>query len=236
MTSSSFYANSLKLLNQNRIKYLLGGAHALQFYTGILRDTKDLDIFCLEADYPRITQIFKDNGYEMQIADERWIGKIFHNNHLIDVIFNSYNSLCPVMGDWFEEAKIQEFCGIEVKIPSAETMFWTKLYIKHRDRYDGADLNHLILKQGHQMTWSAILQRSAGHHQLLLAQIMEFLFVYPGQQKQIPDWVFNQLIAEARQTRNDLMDKPSKICRGPLIDRRSYDIDVLQWGYETYYD
>lgn len=236
MSINQFYLDSLNILNERKISFLLGGAHALQYYTNIKRDTKDLDIFCLESDYFEIEQIFKANGYEAHLADERWIGKVIKNDYLIDVIFNSYNSLCPVVSSWFEDAQSRDFFGIKVKIPSAETIFWTKLYIKHRDRFDGADLNHLILRQGHIMNWNSILQRSAGHHQLLLAQLLEFLFVYPGHQCQIPDWVFKLLMAEAEQLKNSLKDPMPNICRGPLIDRRSYDIDVLQWGFETYYD
>lgn len=236
MSIHNFYIKSLKILNEHKIDFLLGGAHALQFYTGIQRDTKDLDIFCLESDYPAISRIFIDQGYGAQMADERWIGKIFHQGYFIDLIFNSYNSLCPVVKDWFDDAQKKELFGIDVKIPSPETMFLTKLYIKHRDRYDGADLNHLILKQGHIMNWSSLLQRTAGHHQLILAQILEFLFVYPSQQKQIPDWVFKELMSEAAQARANMANLSKKICRGPLIDRRSYDVDVLKWGFETFYD
>jgi len=236
MSTHHFYIKSLKILNEHKINFLLGGAHALQFYTGIQRDTKDLDIFCLESDYPTISYILQVHGYDSQMADERWIGKIFHQGYFIDLIFNSYNSLCPVVKGWFDDAQNKKLFGVDVKIPSAETIFLTKLYIKHRDRYDGADLNHLILKQGHIMRWGSLLQRTAGHHQLILAQILEFLYVYPGQQKQIPDWVFRELMSEAEQARATMTNLSKKICQGPLIDRRSYDVDVLNWGFETFYD
>ena len=40
-----FYAESLKLLSESGIPYLLSGTYALGCYTGISRPTKDLDFF-----------------------------------------------------------------------------------------------------------------------------------------------------------------------------------------------
>jgi hypothetical protein len=41
-----FYVDSLKLLQQHGLAFLLSGTYALSCYTGIARPTKDLDIFC----------------------------------------------------------------------------------------------------------------------------------------------------------------------------------------------
>src|SRR5438270_13160271 len=52
--SQDFYKNVLTLLTNKKISLMIGGTYALYYYTGILRPTKDLDLFCLEEDYPKI--------------------------------------------------------------------------------------------------------------------------------------------------------------------------------------
>ena len=47
----SYYIEALEILNESKIPYLLAGTFALNHYTGINRNTKDLDIFCKEVDY-----------------------------------------------------------------------------------------------------------------------------------------------------------------------------------------
>ena len=41
-----FYREALEMLNESGASYMLGGAFAIFHYTGIYRDTKDLDVFC----------------------------------------------------------------------------------------------------------------------------------------------------------------------------------------------
>ena len=83
-----FYVESLKLLNESQIPYLLSGTYALGCFTGISRPTKDLDVFCKPSDAPKILGFFKDRGYGIEMEDERWIGKVWRGEHFFDVIFN----------------------------------------------------------------------------------------------------------------------------------------------------
>lgn len=43
--ASKVYGEALEALDRSGIRYMLGGALALNAYTGIWRDTKDLDVF-----------------------------------------------------------------------------------------------------------------------------------------------------------------------------------------------
>ncbi|MDM8175553.1 hypothetical protein QT327_14560 [Olivibacter sp. 47] len=51
--SNAFFKEALKLLNDSGSPYMLGGAFAMFHYTGIFRNTKDLDIFCKSSEYPK---------------------------------------------------------------------------------------------------------------------------------------------------------------------------------------
>src|SRR3712207_1008589 len=75
--AGSFYAESLRELNELGLPYLLAGTYALSAYTGLTRQTKDLDIVCKAGDFPRILAHFKGRGYAVEIEDERWLGKVY---------------------------------------------------------------------------------------------------------------------------------------------------------------
>jgi hypothetical protein len=45
----AFYAECLELLEHSGLRYLLGGTHAVNAYTGMDRPVKDLEVFCRPA-------------------------------------------------------------------------------------------------------------------------------------------------------------------------------------------
>src|SRR5215218_8346434 len=82
-----FYVESLKLLKESGIPFLLSGTYALSCFTGITRPTKDLDVFCKPSDAPRILAFFQSRRFGIEMEDERWIGKVWKDDHFFDVIF-----------------------------------------------------------------------------------------------------------------------------------------------------
>jgi hypothetical protein len=66
-----FYTDSLKLLNTWDIPYLLSGTYALTCHTGVVRPTKDIDVFCKPGDAPRLLARFKAEGYRVSVEDDR---------------------------------------------------------------------------------------------------------------------------------------------------------------------
>jgi len=81
-----------------------GGAYALRQYAGIVRDTKDLDVFCLPVDHPRILAVLAAAGYETQVAHPIWLAKAFCGDDFVDIIFSSGNSVCTVDDVWCSQA------------------------------------------------------------------------------------------------------------------------------------
>src|SRR5918911_4849219 len=89
--AEAFYTEALRELSELGIPFLLAGTYPVSAYTGITRTTKDLDVFCLPGDYPRILTHFQDLGYEIEIEDDRWIGKAYKGELFFDVIFAAAN-------------------------------------------------------------------------------------------------------------------------------------------------
>lgn len=230
--SRAFYNKAITLLNESGLHYMLGGGAAFTHHTQIFRDTKDLDIFCKAADCPRVLKFFAAQGFKTELTDARWLGKVFAGDHFIDIIFDSPNGIARVDESWFQHVINAECFGAPAKIMAPEELIFCKIYVQNRDRYDGADVNHVILRRGKELDWHRLLAYVDRHWQLLLAQIMNFQFVYPADHREvIPNWLFDELLLRARE----LYEVPAsleKVCRGPMLDQIQYGPDVMDWHYK----
>jgi hypothetical protein len=231
--AGNFYREVILKLQDSGEEFMVGGGFAFLHYTGISRYTKDLDIFCKASQCPRILQFLGSHGYDAQLTDIRWLAKIFSGEHFMDIIFDSPNNICAVDDTWYQHAVAAEFQGIPVKILPVEELIWCKLFVQNRERYDGADVNHLLLYCGQTLDWDRLMNRIDRHWHLLLAQFLLFQFVYPSDYHQIiPRHLFDGLIARARQ-QYEVPAPQEKVCRGPLIDQTQYAVDIVEGHYKA---
>ncbi|MDB5191257.1 MAG: hypothetical protein JWQ96_820 [Segetibacter sp.] len=229
----AFYKEAIQLLHESGTNFMLGGAFAMFHYTGIYRDTKDLDVFCKPSEYPKILKFFAEKGFATELTDARWLAKVFKGEYFIDIIFDTVNNICTVDDSWYDNATTAEFVGEAVKMLPAEELIWCKIYVQNRERYDGADVNHIILKWGKNLDWKRILFRLDAHWHLLLSQLIMFQFVYPSEYHEIiPKWLFDELMGRA-QEQYDLPSAVERVCRGPVIDQTQYSIDIKEWDYKV---
>ena len=230
----AFYKEALDILNESGVPFMLGGAFAMFHHTGIYRDTKDLDIFCKPSDYPRILKFFAEKGYETDLYDVRWLCKVYKGEYFIDIIFDTVNNICRVDDTWLEHASKGRFVDLDVLMLSPEELVFCKIYVQNRERYDGADVNHVWLKTGKTFDWKRLLVRLDAHWHLLLSQLLQFQFVYPSEYHDIiPKWLFDELMRRAYE-QYDLPPAFEKVCRGPMIDQTQYAVDIKEWDYKTY--
>jgi hypothetical protein len=229
----AFYREALELLEESGASFMLGGAFAMFHYTGIYRDTKDLDVFCKSTEYPKILKFFGSKGYRTELTDARWLAKVFKGEYFIDIIFDTVNNICRVDDTWYENSTPAEFVGKQVKMIPAEELIWCKLYVQNRERFDGADVNHIMLKWGKKLDWNRLLFRMDQHWHILLSQILMFQFVYPSDYQQIvPRWLFDELMSRAHE-QYDIPSSVEKVCRGPVIDQTQYATDIKEWDYKV---
>lgn len=161
--AADFYQIVMKTLQAANIPFMVGGTYALNFYTDLNRQTHDLDLFGKASDYPRFLAAMKAAKIKSELVDERWIAKATKGELLVDFIFNSASALCPVDDSWLEHAPIMTLYGVKVKVVPAEEMILSKIYYQERRHYDGADINHLILKQGKNLNWRRLMRRMEAH-------------------------------------------------------------------------
>lgn len=229
--TQAFYCRMLRVLAATGAPFLVGGAYALGRYTGIERHTKDLDVFVHRRDYERIMQALADSGCRTELTFPHWLGKARCSDDFIDVIFGSGNGIAEVDDEWFEHARDDTILGMPVKLIPPEEMVWSKAFIMERERFDGADINHLIRACGVELDWARLLRRFGPHWRVLLAHLVMFGYVYPALRDQVPDWLFDDLLGRIWQEAHG-GPLPVRVCRGTLLSRAQYLIDVERWGYE----
>jgi hypothetical protein len=117
-----FYRDVLACLDREGVPFLVGGAYALGHYTGIVRHTKDLDLFTRPADAPRVLDLIKGCGYRTEMTFAHWLAKAFAEDDFVDVIFSSGNGMCPVDDGWFAHAPPARMLGHQVRLIPAEEM------------------------------------------------------------------------------------------------------------------
>jgi hypothetical protein len=226
-----FYGVALAALCKANIPFLVGGAYALAHYTGIVRHTKDLDIFARSRDCERILQVLAKTGYHPEHTAPHWIAKVFSGEDYIDVIFNSGNGIASVDDAWFTHAVEAEMLGHAVQLCPPEETIWSKAFVMERERYDGADVAHLLRACGEYLDWRRLLHRFGAHWRVLLSHLILFGFIYPAERTRIPTWVMQELLDRVRR---ELQSHPraARVCQGTLLSRAEYLIDIEQWGYE----
>ena len=229
--SRDFYRNALSRFDENHLPYLVGGAYAFANYTGIERHTKDFDIFIRRSDWKRAEKSMQDAGYETDLCFPHWVGKAFSGDDFIDLIFSAGNGVAAVDELWFEHAVTGRVLGMDVKLIPAEEMIWSKGLIMERERFDGADVAHLIHALGETLDWRRLIDRYGKYWRALYAHIILFGFIYPSARSRVPSWVMDEmskrLTDEVRSP-----DPTEKVCYGTIISRQQYLVDVDRWGYQ----
>lgn len=225
------YRRGLQMLNDAQVRFLVGGAYALECYTGIRRDTKDFDIFVHPRDRDRVVGVFSAAGYQTDHTFPHWLSKAIFGDHFIDIVFNSGNGLCPVDDEWFDYAVEWNVLGVRVLLCPAEEMIWSKSFIQERERYDGADIAHILRACAPEMAWPRLMRRFDEHWRVLLSHLVLFGFIYPAERDRIPEWVMQDLVYRLEK---ELKCKPlpERVCQGPLVSREQYLADIMEWGYE----
>lgn len=228
---AAFYRRALQVLVDASIPFLVGGAFAHACFTGIRRSTKDLDLFIHRQDYERIAALMEREGWRAEMTYPHWLAKVYAGEEFIDLIFNSGNGLTPVDARWFENNAEAEVLGVPVRIANIEEGLMSKAFIMERERYDGADVAHLIQVNAERMDWKRLLDRFGAHWRVLLAHLSLFGFIYPGERHRIPQWVMDTLLLRLAEESREPPAIDAHICAGTLLSREQYLHDVERLGY-----
>ena len=232
VAACDFYRSMLERLHANGVRVLVGGAYALERYTGIARDTKDVDLFVHPDERDAVLDVLRAGGCATEVTSPVWLAKGFCGTDFVDVIFSSGNGIAEVDESWFAHATDAEILGVPVRLCAPEEMIWSKGYIMERERYDGADVAHLIHARGRTFDWRRLVDRFGRHWRVLLSHLVLFGFIDPSERDTVPAWVMGELggrLAADVDAGQPATDTP--VCQGTLLSRYQYRIDLDEWGY-----
>ncbi|WAS93578.1 nucleotidyltransferase family protein [Nannocystis punicea] len=221
----TFYVRTMTALTAAQVPFMVGGAYAFARYTGIERHTKDLDIFVLPEDAERTLEVLEAEGYNCDLTFPHWLGKAHCGEDFVDVIFSSGNAVARVDRGWFDHARRDVVLEQDVLLVPPEEMVWSKAFIMERERFDGADVAHVLRACADVLDWPRLVDRFGDHFRVLLSHLILFGFIYPGEQGKIPRRVMAHLLGRLRHD-NDVQ---KSMCKGTLLSRQQYLTDIDRW-------
>lgn len=230
LETQGFYRHAVQLLDNADVPFLVGGAYGLAHRTGIVRHTKDFDLFVRPIDVKRTLEAFTGTPYHSEVTFSHWLAKVFNGQDFIDIIFSSGNGIAKVDDLWFEHAEPASFLGEPILLCPPEETIWSKAFICERERFDGADINHLILARGRDFDWRRLLGRFDRHWRVLLSHLIMFGYVYPSERNIIPLEVMDYLQSRLREESLTTEPQP-QVCQGTLLSRTQYVVDTEHWGF-----
>jgi hypothetical protein len=222
------YRLALRTLNRAGIPYIVSGLYAIYHYTGIYRQTKDLDLFVEPRQVTAAARALKAAGFTVKLEQSHWIAKALMNGSQVDLIYGMGNGLAFIDAQWYEHSRPGILAAEQVRVAPPEEMLWHRLFVSERHRSDMSDVVHLMFCCGPELDWDRVLSRVQLEWRLLLAQVHLFDFVYPGHRQNVPRWVRELLYGRAAKEIDAIGDP--EICQGTLISRFSFSIDVNEWG------
>ncbi len=228
--SRDFYRRAIGMLQDAGVPLLVGGAFAFEYYTGISRYTKDFDVFIRAQDAERALAVFSSTGFKTEITAPHWLAKVCENGVFVDIIFGGANKVSAVDDAWFEHSVPEAILGMDLRLCPVEEMIWSKSFVMDRDRYDGADVAHLLNAHAESLDWDRLLARFGEHWHVLLSHLLLFTFIYPSEFRRIPGRVLQELLRRFQRSVKK-QPSPERICRGTLLSMQEYHIDVTRNGY-----
>lgn len=228
--TNTFYRRTLHVLSEARVPFLVGGSHAFLNYTGIERQTKDFDLFVRESDSERALEALRFAGYHTEVTFPHWLAKAKQGNDTVDLVFSSGNGVCVVDDSWFEYALEAEVLGMPVKIAPVEELMWQKAFVAERERYDGADIAHILRSCAERIDWARLTARFGDNWELLLSHLLLFGFFYPSERHRLPKDLVHSLLDRAKAA-VDAPPTEERLCRGTLVSRGQYLVDIGRYGY-----
>lgn len=226
--ATMFYREVVEALQSSTVPFLVGGTYAMERHAAIQRRTKDLDLFIRPSSLDSATDGLERRGFKVELTHPHWLAKATRDGWQVDLIFAAGNGLARVDDEWFENGVRESIFDRDVALCPAEEMVWSKSFVMERERFDGADVLHIIRESAERLDWRRLLRRYGTNAGVLLAHLALFRFAYPSEAQRVPRWVLDAARAQADAGNTGV----GRLCRGTLLSRTQYRNDVEEWGYQ----
>jgi hypothetical protein len=209
------------------IPVVVSGAFALHEHTGIWRDTKDLDLFIPPHEVRRALRVLERDKFETEVLDPVWLAKARRSGYFVDLITGMSNGVVRVDYSWIKRAMWSDIFGLRARVLAPEELIASKVFVTRRERFDGADICHIIYGTRGRFDWKRLMTLLGEHWQMLLWYLVLYHYVYPSNGDYIPAEIWDELL---HRFKVELQHPNMKAgFRGSLIDENMFSIDVLEW-------
>jgi len=222
---NEFHHRSVAALHAAEVPFLIGGAYMVEVWGGS-RSTKDFDLYVRPNHVKVALCALARPGYKTELTFPHWLAKPTYEGDILDLIFRAGNGLCEVDDSWFDRACDDEQLGVPVKLCGPEEMIWMKAYIMERERFDGADIAHILLCCAAEIDWRHLVRRFGPDWRVLLSHLILFGNIYPGECMRIPDAIVENLITRLRSEAKTA--GPERLCPA-----RCFRGSNIWWTYKS---
>jgi hypothetical protein len=225
---ATLFREVLTVLEEKRFPYAISGAFALRQHTGICRFTKDLDLFMTASTSREMLSHLEEQGFSCEVRDPVWLSKVHKGEFFVDLITGMSNGVVVVEDSWIKRASPAMISGVETRVLAPEELVASKVFVAKRERFDGADIAHVIYGTYPNFDWDRLLQLMGEHWEMLLWSLLLFRYVYPAQTHYVPAPVWNRLLEKFQS--EIAKPEPHAKFRGSLVDENMFAIDIHEWG------
>lgn len=234
LDQETLFREVMELMNRNRVQCVVSGAFALHEHTGIWRDTKDLDLFMPANEVGKALRLLEKDGFQTEIRDPVWLAKACRGDYFVDLITGMSNGVIRVDYSWVKRASRSDVFGISIRVLAPEELIASKIFVTRRERFDGADICHVIYGTRGNIDWNRLLHLAGEHWEMLLWCLVLYHYVYPAHTQYVPREIWDELLQRFKIE----LQHPNKNLqfRGSLIDEKMFAIDVEEWGKRNLID
>lgn len=224
---AKLFREVLTALEQRKVPYAVSGEFALRAHTGICRFTKDLDLFMTAKTSRDVFPYLRERGFECEVRDPVWLAKARKGDFFVDLITGMSNGVIVVEDSWIERAIPVVVHGVKTRVLAPEELVASKIFVAKRERFDGADIAHVIYGTHGSFDWERELKLVGEHWEMLLWSLLLFRYVYPAQTHYVPAAIWRKLLRrlETQIARRN----PDASFRGSLVDENMFAIDINEW-------
>ena len=228
---ASLYREVLTVLEEKGVPYAVSGAFALRHHTGICRFTKDLDVFLTAENAPRALSYLTQRGFQCEVCDPVWLAKAHRDGFFVDLITGMSNGVIVVDDSWIQRAQPAVVHEVKTRVLAPEELVASKLFVAMRERFDGADIAHVIFGTHGSFDWNREMELVGEHWQMLLWSLVLFSYVYPAQSHYVPSRLWQELLRRFQHSL-ERSDSSSRF-RGSLVDEKMFAIDLNEWRLDN---
>ena len=132
-----------------------------------------------------------------------WLAKAYRGNYYVDLISGLGNAVLVADRSWMENSIPYELFGVSCHVIGAEELIASKILVARRERFDGADVGHLLRARAAEINWERFESMLSP---LGAAPVVpgSFAYIYPSRKLSVPQRVWERLLdrfrSELRET------------------------------------